>query len=120
MDRRGIKQVIVVRKDLKLTRGKMSAQASHASLQSYIKTFKKYPRIARTWLKKGGKKVIVYVSDRRALLALNRELPSKIPKALITDAGMTHLKPGTITCLGIGPFYEDELDKYTRKLKLVG
>lgn len=114
-----VKQVIVVRKDLKLSRGKMSAQVAHASLESYRKTSKKYPSIVKSWLRKGGKKVVVYVNDKKALIALNKRISNKIPKALIMDAGWTHLKPGTVTCLGLGPYYEEDLDKYTGELKLV-
>ncbi len=112
------KQVIVVRKDLKLSKGKMAAQVAHASLESFIKTQKKHPEIAKRWLREGAKKVVVYAYDEKHLLEI-KELAKKFPNALIRDAGLTHLEPGTITCLGIGPFDEEELDKITGSLKLV-
>jgi PTH2 family peptidyl-tRNA hydrolase len=39
--------------------------------------------------------------------------------ALITDAGHTHLEPGTVTCLGIGPDKVEKIDKITGKLSLI-
>ena len=43
----------------------------------------------------------------------------KLPCALIRDAGLTQVKPGTITCLGIGPAEDKKIDKITGKLKLL-
>lgn len=114
-----MKQVIVVRKDLKLTRGKMSAQVSHASLGAYEIAQKKDRGEAERWLLSGGKKVVLYVADEKELLDLYKKIPNKIPKILIKDSGLTHLEPGTITCFGVGPFDSAELDKYTGHLKLV-
>ncbi|MEM0372360.1 MAG: peptidyl-tRNA hydrolase Pth2 [archaeon] len=115
----GLKQVIVVRKDLKLTRGKMSAQVAHGSLEAYRLARDMNPQLTKVWLSEGAKKVVVYAEDQAELMALMKKLPSNIPSKLIIDAGLTHLEPGTMTCLGIGPYYEDELDKYTGELKLV-
>ena len=42
-----------------------------------------------------------------------------IPNALIQDAGLTQLEPGTTTCLGIGPLPSDIADRYTGELKLM-
>jgi len=114
-----LKQVIVMIKELKLTKGKMAAQACHASLAAYKLTKARHPHIVSVWEEEGGKKVIVYVEKTKDLFELFHKIPNEIPKVMITDAGKTHLEPGTVTCLGIGPYYEDELDKYTGKLKLV-
>ena len=43
----------------------------------------------------------------------------KIPNFLVADAGLTQLKKGTITILGIGPAEEKKVDKVTGKLKLL-
>lgn len=114
-----VKQIILVRKDLKLTRGKMSAQVSHASLEAYLKAKKKVAGKAREWEREGSKKVVVYVADEQELMELFKKIPPEVPKALIHDAGHTHLPPGTTTCLGLGPYDDELLDRYTGHLKLV-
>ena len=111
------KQVILVRQDLKLTKGKMAAQVAHAAVECVLKT-------ARTkvdaWRDEGMKKIVLKVND---LAELEKYLQSAqkngLTTALITDAGMTHLEPGTTTCMGIGPDEEKKIDAITGKLKLV-
>ena len=48
-------------------------------------------------------------------LAKRRGLPS----FLVRDAGLTELEPGTVTCLGIGPEREEEIDRITGDLPLL-
>lgn len=114
-----LKQVIAVRKDLKLTKGKMSAQVAHASVECYRKARDIHPHETKHWLQQGGKKVIVYIENKKELMELMKKTPEFIPSKLIIDAGRTRLLPGTITCFGLGPYYADEIDKITKDLKLV-
>ena len=114
-----VKQVIVVRKDLKLTKGKMSAQVAHAAVEAYRLSRDVSPQTTKVWLNEGAKKVVVYVEDQAELMMLMKKIPTSIPTKLIIDAGLTQLEPGTMTCLGIGPYYEQEINKYTGDLKLV-
>lgn len=111
------KQIILVRKDLKLDKGKLAAQVSHASTESALRSNKK---ILQSWREQGMKKVILKVEDEKELLEF-KTLASrkKLINALIKDAGRTRLKPGTITCLGIGPDKEEKIDLITGKLKLL-
>lgn len=111
------KQVILVREDLKLPKGKLAAQSSHASVDATLKSNRK---IVDLWKKEGGKKVILKVKDEQELLkykAMAEDLGLKT--ALVTDAGRTVLEPGTITCLGIGPDLEENINKVSGKLKMM-
>ncbi len=112
-----LKQVIIVRADLKLPKGKMSAQVAHASLEAALKTDKK---ILEEWRRNGAKKVVLKVDDEDEILRMKKQAEGmKLRAALIRDSGKTVLEKGTITCLGIGPDNEEKLDKISGKLKLV-
>jgi PTH2 family peptidyl-tRNA hydrolase len=112
------KQVILVRDDLKLTKGKMSAQASHASVEAVLKSDKDD---VAAWRGQGMKKVVLKVNDQKELLAYKQKAEDAgLVVALITDAGHTQLAPGTVTCLGIGPDKEEKIDKVTGALQLIG
>jgi len=115
-----MKQVIIVRADLKMGKGKLSAQVAHASLAAFKKTEKKYPDIAREWEMEGQKKVVLKVGSESELIE-NFELAKReeIPAELIRDAGHTQIEPGTLTCVGIGPWDEEKLDELFGKLKLL-
>ncbi len=111
------KQAILVRVDLKLTKGKMAAQASHASVESVLKSSNE---TVKKWRQEGMKKVILKVADKTELLKYKRKAEDyNLINALITDAGKTHIAQGTMTCLGIGPCAEEEIDKVTGELKLM-
>ncbi len=115
-----IKQVIILRSDLKMSKGKLVAQGAHASLISYFKTEKYNPDIAAEWLKTGEKKIILKLNDEESLVKLFIAFEfKKIPCALITDAGLTEVPPGTKTALGIGPWKNNEIDFITDRLKLL-
>jgi len=110
------KQVILVRQDLKLTKGKMAAQAAHASVEAVLKSDKK---VVAKWRSQGMKKVVLKVQDKTELLKYKQLAKDYgLVAALITDAGHTHIAPGTMTCLGIGPEKEKEINEVTGKLKM--
>ena len=111
------KQVIVVRNDLKLSKGKLAVQVAHASLDAYKKAEKKERAL---WEGTGAKKVVLKVKDNRELLrAFNLAKEYHLPCSLIKDAGRTELEPGTMTAVAIGPANEGDIDKVTGKLKLL-
>ena len=114
------KQTIVVRADLKMGRGKTAAQVSHASLSSYKTVSKSNPEITRIWEDEGQKKVVLKVNNENELLDYyNKAKSVGVPCVLIRDAGHTQLEPGTLTCLGAGPWDERELDTVFGNLKLL-
>ena len=111
------KQVILVRQDLKLPKGKLSVQVAHASLDAALKSDKK---LVENWRGQGAKKVALKVADEKELFKYMSMLENEgIKVALIKDAGHTVVEPGTITCLGAGPDLEGKIDKVTGSLKMV-
>ncbi|MCK5473947.1 MAG: peptidyl-tRNA hydrolase Pth2 [Candidatus Aenigmarchaeota archaeon] len=111
-----MKQVIIVRRDLNLSKGKMSAQVAHASVSAYKKADKKD---AEMWELEGQKKVILKIAGEKELLEIfMKAKKEKIPYALIKDAGRTEIPEGTITCVGLGPTDSDKIDTVAGHLKL--
>lgn len=112
-----MKQVIVVRNDLKLPKGKLSAQAAHASVEAVLRSSQSD---VSTWRSQGMAKIVVKVDSEKELLECQQSAKAKkLVAAVITDAGKTVVAPGTRTCLGIGPAEDDVIDGVTGKLKLM-
>src|SRR3989338_649689 len=111
------KQVILVRQDLKLPKGKLAVQVAHASVGALVKSHKDD---IKKWQDYGQKKVALKVGDLDELLQYKEKAEDLgLVCALIEDAGKTVVEPGTITCLGIGPDKEEKIDKITGNLKMV-
>jgi len=111
------KQVILVRMDLKLPKGKLASQCSHASVEALLKSHKDD---IEKWKKEGMKKVVLKVKDLDELLKYKKKAEDiGLVVGLITDMGRTVVDPGTTTCLGIGPDKEEKIDKVTGKLKML-
>lgn len=112
-----MKQVMVIRADLNMGKGKMAAQACHASLGAYKRSDEK---IIKKWELEGEKKVVVKVQSLRELYEIYEIVKNTdIPSYLVQDAGRTELPKGTVTCLGIGPDDDEKIDKITNELKLL-
>jgi PTH2 family peptidyl-tRNA hydrolase len=111
-----LKQVIVLRSDLGMSKGKMIAQACHASLKSYKKAS---GEAVSNWESKGAKKVAVENDEDSLEEKLEKAKSLQVPAALVTDAGHTELDPGTKTALGIGPAESSKIDRITGGLKLI-
>ncbi|MBI4896482.1 MAG: peptidyl-tRNA hydrolase [Candidatus Aenigmarchaeota archaeon] len=112
------KQVMVVRNDLKMSKGKLAVQCCHASYSS-AKNASSAAKLI--WEQEAQKKVVLKVESLGELLAIKKACDhAHIKNYLVTDAGLTELEPGTITVLGIGPDREAVIDKITGHLKLLG
>jgi PTH2 family peptidyl-tRNA hydrolase len=112
-----MKQIIVVRTDLKMKKGKMCSQTAHASIAAFLKA-KKTDK--EKWVKTGMKKVVLKVSGEKELKKICKiARDEKIKCEMIRDAGLTQVEPGSITALGIGPADDKKIDKITGKLKLL-
>ncbi|MBI2564808.1 peptidyl-tRNA hydrolase [Candidatus Woesearchaeota archaeon] len=110
------KQVILVRQDLKLSKGKMSAQVAHASVDALLKSHKD---IISEWHEQGMKKSVLKVKDEKELFEYKQKAEDAgLLTALVIDAGHTEIPAETKTCLGIGPDEESKIDKVTGRLKL--
>jgi PTH2 family peptidyl-tRNA hydrolase len=134
-----VKQVIVIRRDLKMRRGKEIAQGAHASMAWLTERLRTawsqtdpagmFPSMGQLpsfrepeaeWIKGLFTKVVVQVPGEIALLDLyQRVRDAGIEVHLIEDAGLTEFggKP-TFTALGIGPDLAEKLDPFTRTLEL--
>ncbi len=114
------KQAIVVRNDLKMGKGKLVAQGSHASVTAYKRVEEKNSTISNSWFNEGQKKITLKVNSEDELMDYFKQCKQAgIPCELIRDAGHTQLEPGTVTCFGAGPWNEREIDKILGKLKLL-
>lgn len=118
-----LKQVIVIRKDLNMRKGKMVAQGAHASLLAVLEMLEipNQKNIVKIWLREGMTKICVSVDSQDELNNLYANLvASNIPVSLVIDAGYTEFHgKRTNTCLAIGPWYANEIDKFTGNLKLL-
>jgi PTH2 family peptidyl-tRNA hydrolase len=113
-------QNIVIRTDIKMSKGKLCGQISHAAVSSAEVARKKNPEWWRSWLNEGQRKVVLKARSLEELLELQHKAEElKLPTALVEDRGLTELPPGTVTCIGIGPAPTSLVDKVTRKLRLL-
>jgi PTH2 family peptidyl-tRNA hydrolase len=115
-----LKQVIVIRRDLDMGKGKMVAQGAHASLSAFLKAWRTRREWAVEWLRSGQKKVVVRVDSLEELVEVYRKARSLgLPVSVVRDKGLTQVPLGTVTAIGIGPAPADLVDKVTGHLKLL-
>lgn len=114
------KMVIVMRNDLKMSKGKMAAQAAHAAVNCAFAAKKKDPKNLDKWMGEGQKKVVVKVNSERELFEIKAMADaSGLINSVITDAGRTEIAPGSVTCMGVGPAPESVVDKVTGDLSMM-
>ena len=108
------KQVILVREDLNMPKGKIAAQACHASVESVHRASQSD---VKAWRKEGMKKIVLKVDSETELYRyIQQAKDAGLTTAIITDAGHTVVEPGTTTCGAIGPNKEKEIDLVTGSL----
>jgi peptidyl-tRNA hydrolase, PTH2 family len=128
-DARRIKQVICVRHDLKMRRGKQIAQGAHASMSFLCRRLQDagsvllddFSEVERAWLTGSFAKVCCRVNSEEELLAIrDQAAEAGLEVHLITDSGKTefHGVP-TNTCLAIGPDVAEKIDPVTGELELL-
>lgn len=114
------KMVIVTRKDLKLSGGKLCAQVAHAAVDCALQTKKLKSKWFHNWNAEGAKKAVVKVSSLEDFFPLKDKAENLgLVTSLISDAGHTEIPPGTKTVLGIGPGPTNIIDQVTGELSLL-
>ena len=114
------KMVIVVRTDIKMSKGKMAAQAGHAAVSASEYARKNRSEWWTPWIMEGQCKIAVKVKSEQEILELERKARNAgLPATLIVDRGLTEIPPNTLTCLGIGPAPANKMDPITGKLSLL-
>lgn len=118
------KQVIAVRTDLDMGKGKIAAQAAHASVEAVFLILDsgrdEWRLWLREWRRSGQKKVVVRVSGEKELMEVyEKALRIGLPAVIIADAGLTQIPPGTRTAVAVGPGPTPLIDQVTGGLKLL-
>lgn len=118
------KQVIVVRGDLGMSRGKVAVQAAHAAVAAVLKVVESNNDVWKSWLeswvKEGQAKITLRVEGEDELVAIfEKAVKAGLPVSLIRDAGLTELPPGTLTAVAVGPAPSDAVDRITGGLRLL-
>jgi peptidyl-tRNA hydrolase, PTH2 family len=118
------KQVILIRQDLKLPKGKIAAQAGHACVDAVLKLFNggsaQEKDIVKQWRSQGMKKIALKVANEQELYKYVQQAKDLgLVTAVITDAGKTTVAPGTVTCAAIGPNEEEKVDKICKDIPLL-
>ncbi len=115
-----IKQVIVVRTDIKMGKGKLSAQVAHAAVSASEKAKNSRNKIYSEWILSGQAKIVLKVNSLKEILHIYNLAKTKgLVASLIEDRGLTQLPIGTVTCVGIGPGFASDIDNVTGDLKLL-
>lgn len=122
---KNLKQAILIRKDLQMGAGKAATQAAHASIGAIthnvpIESTDSWVKTISEWIQSGQKKICLRVNSEAELRDIATSFSEAgVPCTLITDSGKTefHGVP-TLTALGIGPATDEEIDKFTKRLKL--
>jgi PTH2 family peptidyl-tRNA hydrolase len=125
-----VKQVIVMRKDLNLSKGRLVTQGAHASIAFLTDLIKEYNPLQLTdsqlqlneaqkeWIYGTFYKVCLSVDSEKELLDIgyNAVMLGVSVKYIEETNGFD--KP-IITCLAIGPDYSSKIDPVTKHLKLL-
>ena len=112
-----MKQVMVVRTELKMGKGKNAAQCCHGSIGAYKRSDKDK---IRKWENEAYAKVVCKVPTLEEILALKKHADEKgIANYLVVDAGRTQIPTSSVTVLAIGPDEDEIIDEVTGDLKLL-
>lgn len=118
-----VKQVIVMRNDLNMRKGKMVAQGAHASMLFLIQraaTTGLFADFEEDWMGHMTKICVRCDSESELVLIHDKAKEAGLTVWMVTDAGHTEFSGvPTKTCLAIGPNESESIDKITGSLKLL-
>lgn len=136
-----VKQVIVIRKDLNMRKGKMISQGAHASMACLTNNLIGYPfskikfpfkllnflylwffkKQFRYWFISDFRKICVYVESENELINIFIKAKNKnLICSIIKDNGLTEFKGiPTFTSVAIGPDFSEKIDEITGNLPLM-
>ncbi|KAM9982133.1 hypothetical protein ACTFIY_004424 [Dictyostelium cf. discoideum] len=113
------KQVLVIRTDLGMTKGKIIAQCCHASLGARQKALKDSKKVLRQWENFGCAKITLKANSKEELVDLrNKAKELGVVSYLVLDSGHTQIPSGSATVLAVGPAPKEAVDAVTKHLKL--
>lgn len=116
--RRELKMWLAVRTDIQMSKGKIAAQAMHASGWLHLIVANDKPALMRTYLDDHTPKIAVRVDSAAALDRVAEEAQAAgIPCYTVADAGRSEVEPGTRTVCIFGPAYRDELPAFLKRLR---
>jgi len=114
------KMVIVTRKDLNLSKGKLAAQVAHAAVTCALETKKQNKKWFSKWMREGAKKAVVKTETVDDFIDLKRKADDlNLATVIISDAGHTEIPTGTKTVLGVGPGPHNLVDQVIGNLSLL-
>ena len=124
------KQVLIIRKDLNMRKGKIASQAAHASMAAILNQMRKEGNTLvlnldderlSPWITGRFKKICVSVNSEAELLAVHSKAKELgLITSLIVDSGLTEFHGNaTMTAVAIGPDREDKIDEVTKHLPLL-
>ena len=126
-----VKQVILIRRDLKMRRGKEIAQGSHASMAFLVHRLRNEvptsslstlmsSKAEKHWVLRGMRKVCLQVHSEEQLVEIHEKaLSAGLTSHMILDSGKTEFGGvPTHTACAIGPNLAEEIDQITGELKL--
>ena len=106
--------------DLKMGKGKIAAQACHASFAAIENAQKRWNDWFIRWLRNGQPIIVVKAESKEEIDdIIRRAKRKKIPCGVVKDAGRTQVPSGTKTAIAIGPGPQKEVDELTGTLKLL-
>lgn len=131
-----VKQIIVMRKDLNMRKGKIAAQAGHAVLSVILKKLNMLDQffwsveqdrivfegdeVLDDWFTNSYTKICLYVNSEQELLDLKEKADSLgFVTSLIKDNGTTEFNGvPTYTCIAFEPLPAEKIDILTKDLPL--
>tara|TARA_B100000900_G_scaffold112983_1_gene94511 strand:+ start:9256 stop:9624 length:369 start_codon:yes stop_codon:yes gene_type:complete len=110
--------VLVARKDLNLSSGKLAVQCAHAATSCTLIAVKTEKRLFERWKNNGARKICLQVDDLQSLqMIAGQAQASNLITHIVKDSGHTEVPPGTITVVGIGPGPRRSIDVIVQDLK---